>query len=71
MPEYLVVAFPHQRTVLINGESMGYTNDLLELEGGRYEVTLDPPPDFAPAKHEIRLRHTSALSPMRVEFEEV
>lgn len=71
MSEYLVVLFPRRRAVLINGESMGETNLVLELEGGMYEVTLAPPPDFTPAQQQIDLRHTSALDPKQVEFKEI
>lgn len=70
MPQFLVVLFPHPRPVLINGESMGETNRLLELEGGRYRVTLGPPPDFTPAEHQIDLAHTAPLDPMQIEFKE-
>lgn len=71
MSEYLEVLFPHRRSVLINGESMGETNMLLELEGGKYEVTLGPPQDFTPAQQQIDLRNTSALTPKHVEFKEI
>ncbi|HAY21636.1 MAG TPA: hypothetical protein DCY27_05625 [Desulfobacterales bacterium] len=55
--------------MLLNGEPMGETNVKLELEGGSYEVTLGPPPDFKPEKHQIDLRHTAASRPLRIEFE--
>ena len=71
MSEYLEVLFPHRRIVLINGVSMGETNMLLELEGGVYEVKLAPPQDFAPTRHEIDLRNTSALTPKQVEFQQI
>ena len=71
MPEYLAVAFPQPREVLINGESRGQTNDLLSLEGGEYEVTLGPPPDFTPTQQQIDLRNTSAMTPLSIEFQEI
>ena len=71
MSEYLEVLFPHRRAVLINGESMGETNMLLELEGGKYKVTLGPPQDFTPAQQQIDLRNTSPLTPKQVEFKEI
>ena len=69
--EYLVVLFPRNRRVMINGEFMGTTNRKLELESGLYEVTLGPPGNFTPEKHPIDLRNTSSLMPMIVEFVEV
>jgi hypothetical protein len=71
MPEYLEVSFPQRRIVLVNGVSMGETNMLLELEGGKYEVKLAPPQDFAPARQQIDLRNTSALNPKQVEFKKI
>jgi hypothetical protein len=66
--EFLVALFPRNRRVMVNGEFMGTTNTKLELEGGRYEVTLGPPQNYTPEKHEIDLRGTSSLMPMIVEF---
>ena len=68
--EYLVVRFPHNRPVMINGEWMGTTNTKLELEGGIYEVTLGPPKNFTPEKHDIDLCNTSSLMPLSIEFGE-
>ena len=68
--EYLVALFPRSRRVMINGAFMGNTNTKLELEGGLYEVTLGPPKNFIPEKHDVDLHNTSSLMPMIVEFEE-
>jgi len=71
MTEYLVVKFPKPRKVLLNGAPMGNTNELLPLqEGGKYTVSLEPPPDFTPPEQDIDLRNTSALNPLEVEFQE-
>lgn len=71
MTEFLVVLFPHQRKVLINGESMGETNVLLPLPEGDYTVTLEPPPpDFTPTEQKIKLYNTAELAPLEIEFEE-
>lgn len=71
MLEFLVVSFSQRRKVFVNGEFMGHTEDLLELEGGLYVVTLGPPPDFTPIRHLIDLHGTSAFTPMKIEFEEI
>lgn len=68
--EYLVVLFPRTRRVKINGEFMGTTNVILELESGAYEVTLGPPLNFTPTKCEVDLGNTSSLMPRIVEFAE-
>lgn len=69
--EYLVVRFPRQRGVKINSRFMGHTNTKLELEGGRYEVTLATPADFIPESITIDLKDTASLKPMIIEFQEV
>jgi len=69
--EYLVVRFPRQRGVKINNRFMGQTNTKLELEGGRYEVTLAPPADFTPESMPIDLKDTASLQPMVISFQEV
>ena len=71
MKEFLVVLFPRKRRVMINGKFMGDTNKKLELENGLYEVTLGPPRNFTPEKHDVDLLNTSSLMPLIVEFEEV
>jgi hypothetical protein len=70
MTEYLLVSFPQPRKVLLNGAARGNTNELLFLEGGKYTVSLEPPPDFTPPEQEIDLRNTSTMNPLAVEFEE-
>ena len=70
MTEYLVVLFPQRRRVLLNGAPRGYTNELLELEGRKYLVSLEPPADFSPSEQEIDLLNTSAMEPREVKFEE-
>ncbi|MCK8600108.1 PEGA domain-containing protein [Desulfoferrobacter suflitae] len=67
--EYLVALFPRTRRVMINGQYMGITNTKLELESGPYEVTLGPPDNFTPEKHDIDLRDTASLKPRVVVFE--
>ena len=70
MTEYLVVLYPHPRKVLLNGEPKGKTDELLELEAGKYRISLEPPDDFTPPAQEIDLRNTSAMNPREVKFEE-
>jgi uncharacterized membrane protein len=66
--EYLVILFPRSRRVKLNGEYSGKTNRLMEIEGGKYNITLGPPENFEPDAHDIDLRGTSAQSPKIVTF---
>lgn len=67
--EYLVALFDRSRRIKVNGQYMGRTNTLIELEPGRYHVTLGPPQNFNPEHHSINLQNTSALKPRVVRFE--
>lgn len=67
--EYLIALYPQRRPVNVDGERVGSTNQVLMLETGTHQVTLDGPPDFQPGKHTVLVRNTSALTPMTVEFQ--
>ena len=67
--EYLVVLFPRSRRLVIDGELRGYTNELIELEGGEHRVSLGPPANFTPqSPRRIDLRNTSELMPHTILF---
>ena len=68
MDEYLVVKFRESRQVLLNGAPKGKTNELLTLQGGKYKVSLAPPPDFTPPEQDIDLRNTAPNAPLEVVF---
>ena len=68
MKEFLKVSFPEPRDVLINGEINGETNTLLELDEGRYTVSLAPPPDFTPEQQPVDLQDTCMATPKEIEF---
>jgi hypothetical protein len=68
--EYLVVLFPRKRRVKIDDEFNGATNELIELEGGEYVVSLGPPPGFTPKSHKVNLHKTAPLKPRVVTFKE-
>lgn len=67
--EYLMVQYPRQRNVLIKGQVVGATNEIIELEGGVYSVALSPPTNYTPPAQTVVLANTSALDPKTVAFE--
>ncbi len=69
--EYLRVIFPDQRNVVVDGVELGQTNDVLELEGGHHEVTLNGEKNFSPVTKNILLRDTIELSPFIVNFAKI
>lgn len=67
--EYLVVLFPTRRRIKVNDEFSGFTNELIELDGGPYTVSLGPPANFSPESQPVDLKGTAPLTPMIVRFE--
>jgi hypothetical protein len=66
--EFLLVTFPHDRDVLIEGVEAGLTNHLITLAPGTYTITLAPPKDFTPRQQEIVVEDTSPLDPLEIVF---
>ena len=68
--EFLVVRFVRSRRVKVDGEFMGRTDELIEIEQGRHEVTLGYPPNFKPEIITVILKDTTEFTPREVRFEE-
>ena len=72
--EYLLVRYYRRRSVMVKDRVIGYANELIEIEGGKYTVTMSPPPNYRPDSYDIVIREkrvvgTRALT--RMEFREV
>ena len=68
--EYLIVRFIRSRLVKVDGEFMGRTDEVLELERGTHEVSLGYRRNFTPETVTIRLKNTTEFTPREVRFEE-
>ena len=66
--EYLLVHFREDRGVIVNGQSQGRTETVIELEAGQHIVSLDPPVDYSPSSETIDLQGTTVLSPLEFTF---
>jgi hypothetical protein len=66
--EFLLVTYPHEREVLIEGVEAGLTNQLITLAPGTYTITLAPPRDFVPRQQEIVVEDTSPMDPLEIVF---
>lgn len=66
--EFLIVRFPERRGAFVDGALQGWTNTVLQLEAGEYDVTLEPPHNFSPVSQHILLRNTSPLDPYCIQF---
>ena len=66
--EHVLVNFPESRTVLIDGEVSGMTNDILRVEEGTHTFSLGDPLDYKPSSRTIKVKGTSPIKPRKVTF---
>lgn len=66
--EFVMVSFPTNRFVYIDGKKGGITNDVLRIESGTYEFTLGNLKNFEPASQEVEVRDTTVLKPLTIVF---
>jgi len=66
--EYVIVSFPTDRSVFIDGEKGGRTNEKLRVEAGTHEFDIGSPLDYEPGLQEIEVAETTVLQPMEIVF---
>jgi hypothetical protein len=69
--EFVIVRFPESRTVLIDGEEGGFTNEILRINEGTHNFKLDGPKDYQPAWRRPTVTGTNPNAPMEVNFEKL
>lgn len=67
--EYIRVRFLESRIVLVDGQTQGQTNQILQLSRGTYTVSLSPNSDVTPSSRTVVLEKTNPLKPLEVLFE--
>src|SRR5215813_6376546 len=65
--EYLLVTFPEQRAVLVDGNGVGFTNHTFMLPTDEYMITLAGT-GYEPACQDVALSGTSLVKPMVIAF---
>ncbi len=66
--EFVIVRFPTERDVNVDGAAQGKTDQLLRLQAGTHSFDLDVPLDYKPASQTKRVIGTSMASPMEIVF---
>lgn len=66
--EFMLVRFPEDRGVLLDGRMIGRTNETLEVEAGMHMITLDNPQDFMPESYLVSIDDTTVISPKEIVF---
>lgn len=67
--EYVIVEYKGQCQVLVNGETHGETNQLIQLEAGAHEFSLETPAKSGSATALRIVKGTSATNPVRIKFD--
>jgi len=65
--EYVVVEYPDDRDVRMDGQVAGQTNDLLMVERGHHLFDLGEPLDYQPASVEANVQDTTPVGPLIIE----
>ena len=66
--EYVKVTFPTDRTVYIDDEANGDTNEVLRVETGTHVFTLGSLANYRPGSRTVTVRDTTALEPLEIAF---
>ena len=66
--EYVIVLFRESRTVLIDGNEAGPTNETLRVNEGFHTFSLAGPANFTPPEQTIKIANTTQVSPQGVSF---
>jgi hypothetical protein len=65
--EYVIVTYPGNRAVYVDGKQNGKTNDVLRLSRGTYVFDLGAPADYEPASQKVLVKDTG-IQPLTIEF---
>jgi hypothetical protein len=71
MDQYVIVSFPDNRTVFVDGTACGPTNQVMIVQRGTHRFDLGEPADYAPPSIERLVIGTSQDNPMRLAFTKV
>ncbi len=64
--EYVVVRYPKDRNIRIDGQVAGETNDTLMVEQGHHIFDLGDPHDYQPQSVEKDVQNTTSVSPLLI-----
>jgi hypothetical protein len=67
--EYIIVRYPHERTVFIDDNENGKTSKRLRVEQGTHTINLGEPRNYKPKWRRPTITGTTILNPMIIEFE--
>jgi len=66
--EHVIVSFPTNRLVYIDGEENGSTNEVLRVDAGTHVFELGNLENYRPASRKVEVKDTTALEPLEIKF---
>ena len=69
MDEYVIVRFSTHRKVFVDGEDVGWTQEVLTLERGTHRIDLGQPLNYTPSFRRMKVVNTNLAEPREVLFE--
>jgi hypothetical protein len=67
--EFVIITFSEKREVFIDGDSGGFTGEVLMVEAGTHRFKLADPQDYTPKWRQPVVQDTTFAEPMEVTFE--
>jgi len=66
--EHVIVTFPTDRLVYVDGEENGSTNEVLRVEAGTHVFELGTVANYRPGSRTVTVKDTTVLEPMEIAF---
>ena len=66
--EHVMVKFPENRPLYVDGKKNGATNGVVRVEPGTHIFDLGPAADYQPATQRQLVKGTTAVAPLVLEF---
>ncbi len=66
--EYVIVEYPDKRSVLIDDQDAGFTDETLMVEEGHHDFALAGEADYTPARQEVLVQNTTGDDPLVIVF---
>jgi hypothetical protein len=66
--EYVIVTFPTNRLVYVDGEENGKTNEVLRIDAGTHVFELGNIANYRPESRRKMVKDTTALEPLEIPF---
>jgi hypothetical protein len=66
--EHVIVTFPTDRLVYVDGEENGSTNEVLRVEAGTHVFELGNLANYRPASRTVTVQDTTVLEPLKIAF---